>query len=396
MADETGTGSSNEPIDDFNVPLDDDSSAVDVGDAGGGADDRRTVESDQPALASTLPDDLVDALYREGLRPEPGESESDAYSRLTRHLRGRSTANHREAEAARKRAEAAERRAAQFAEELRPMLQDYHRNRRQREVEEAAAQIPPKDSPEYAVWLQEETLRRLDEKERQEADKEKTEKQRREEQAIAAKIEQIDEAGFSKVAAGLGLVDGTEPDVEFAIAYDVFAQSGINAARHMFPTASDDEIREFIALSQKLDIRRAEMNGLDIREVMKSRLNGIISDLEQLGMVTRVRPNGTGAAAASTATASGNGDGQPERAKPAATSAQPPRQTTAQRVAADAQAAARRGPAAVASVTRPSVAGSVLPDPDAFDDDEAYAEAALAGLLGGEEQRARKHQRDRR
>lgn len=394
MADETGT-SGNEPIDDFDLPHSDDSSAVDVGDAGGGTDDRRAAESDQPASASTLPGDLVDALYREGLRPEPGESESDAYSRLTRHLRGRSTANHREAEAARKRAEAAERRVAQFAEELRPMLQDYHRNRRQREVEEAAAQIPPKDSPEYAVWLQEETLRRLDEKERQEADKEKTDKQRQEERAVADKLEKIDEAGFSKVVAGLGLVDGTEPDVEFAIAYDVFAQSGINAARHMFPTASDDEIREFIALSQKLDIRRAEMNGLDIREVMKSRLNGIIDDLEKLGMVTRVRPNGTGATAAST---SGNGDGQPERTKPAATSTQPqpqPQKTTAQRVAADARAAERRGPSAVASVTRPSVAGSVLPDPDAFDDDEAFAEAALAGLLGSEEQRVQKHRRSR-
>lgn len=336
---------------------------------------------------SALPPDLTEALRREGLRPVPGENATAAYARLTHHLSGKSR------DYGRQLREMRDQHAASLADlraGLEPMLRDYYQNQRLRQLEEQEAQIPPKDSPEYQVWLQEQVLARLEAKEREEFERAQEMERLQGEQATQEQLAAIDATGYSKVAEGLGLVQGSQPDPEFAHAYDIFSNAAVAAARGYFPEASDQQIQEFVALSQRLDIRRAEMNGVDIREVMKGRLNGMVEALVAAGIVQR---------AGRTATATGEGGGQPAQATANVSgngnSNSRPQPTAAQRVAAEAAAGARRAPLATPSATRPTQLPGQLPDPANFEDDDAYVEAALAGILGNEEQRVAGHRKQR-
>jgi hypothetical protein len=332
--------------------------------------------------ASALPPDLTEALRREGLRPVPGETPTAAYSRLTHHLSGKSR------DYGRQLREMRDQHAASLADlraGLEPMLRDYYQNQRLRQLEEQEAQIPPKDSPEYQVWLQEQVLARLEAKEREEFERAQEMERLQGEQATQEQLAAIDATGYSRVAEGLGLVQGSQPDPEFAHAYDIFSNAAISAARGYFPEASDQQIQEFVALSQRLDIRRAEMNGVDIREVMKQRLNGMVEALVAAGIVQR-------SAKKELMTGESNGTGT-SSGKPAPTTT--PQPTAAQRVAAEAAAGARRAPLATPSATRPTQLPGQLPDPANFEDDDAYVEAALAGILGNEEQRVAGHRKQR-
>lgn len=393
MADDVTNGSAGnsvgESVDDFDLPLSADEGPPGSG-SGSGAqspagDGTTTEQQPTPESGEQFPSDLTDALRREGLRPVPGETTMAAYSRLSQHLNGKAVAYGRQIRAM-EQAQAAE--IQQLRQGLEPMLRDYYQRRHMAQVEEQEAQIPPKDSPEYQVWLNEQILARMEARERQEWESAQEWEQRQAEEQFQGQLQQVDEAGFGKVAEGLGLVQGKEADPEFSHAYDVFSTAAVSAARDFFPTATDQQIQEFVALSQRLDIRRAEMNGVDIRQVMKSRLNGIIGELERRGLVQRTNKAATGAP---------NGEGSSGGNGKVAAGArpQPPQPTAQQRVAADAAAGARRAPLSTPAATRPTQLPGQLPDPAAFDNDDDYVEAALAGILGSEEQRTAGHRKTR-
>lgn len=340
------------------------------------------------ATAGAFPADLTTALRREKLPTVPGETIEAAYSRLSDHLYRKNSAMHLSVKEMRdaERARAAE--VAGLRQSLEPMLRSWYQQQRQAQIEQEAAQIPDKDSPEYQVWLMEETLRRDDERRQQELEskqqQELTEQEREYQQQLAA----IDQSGYTKVADGLGLTQGTTADPEFQVAYDVYSEAAVVAARNYFPNAPDDKIQEFVALSQQLDIRRAEMNGMDIRDVMKGRYNALIESLVRRGVVTRAQ-------AAAAVAGNGHEDSkQPQHQQQQARTPAPPPKTVAQTVREDAAAAQRRGPNAVAANTRPSGMGGQVPDPSTMDEDD-FVEATLAGLLGNEEQRAAPFRRQR-
>lgn len=376
MADDSGT---NEQYDEFDAPLEDSTAMPLAADTGGAIESGGTAESS----ANTLPLDLVKDLAREGLATIPGETEAAAARRLSSHLFGKSTAYYNDIRRLRQAEETHVRRFNELRTGLEPMLRDYHQRQRMAQVEEQAAQIPDKetDPTGYQIWLQEETIRRDDERRQQEWQQAQDAQRNQADAEFQDQLAAIDNSGYTKVAEGLGLAQGSQPDPEFAHAYEVYSESAMAAAKSYFPDASDGQLQEFIGLSQQLDIRRAEMNGVDIREVMKGRLNGLVESLVRRGLVTRAQ--------AGQGQGQGQGGQQTPANKPAASA-----QTVAQRVQGNASAAARRAPSAVPTTTRPSPLPGQLPDASALEEDD-FVEAALAGLLGNEEQRAAPHRKSR-
>lgn len=395
MADapDSGTGGAPEvaPHDDFDLPL---TSATDggPGSPGGGPGGPSADPAPEGEGGSTLPQDLAQALQREGLRPVPGETPEAAYGRLTYHLTrknaeyGRNLARQRDTHAAQ---------VAELREALGPILRDHYARERQQQFELQAAQIPDRemDPQGYQIWLQEEVLRR-DEARRLEEYQRSTEAQQLQSaQWIQAQRDALDQAGFSKVAEGLGLVPGSEPDPDFQHAYDIYSLGAVETAKHLYPSATPEEIHEFVGLSFQWDIRQAETVGVDIRQAMKENFRQMIDQLVQRGLV--VRAGGQGQQPQQQQPAQGARPQQPQQGQPPARPAAQSQQTTAQRMQAEAAAAARRGPSAVPAATRPSGLPGQFPDPAAFNTDEDYVEAALAGILGDETQRTQAHRKDR-
>jgi len=379
MADE-GTNPTPDGVDDFDLPLT--GATNDAPSAAGDQTQPPGTAATDPAAASGLPGELWQAMREENLRVVPGESVDQAYARMTLHL-NRKNGSYKK-DLARERERHGQELSA-LRESLRPMLIDHWNRQRQEQLELQAAQIPEKGTPEYQEWLLEEGIRR-DEARRQEELNRAQARQRAEiEQQAQGELAQVDAEGYDKIARGLGLPGyESEKDQEFAHAYDVYSSMAYEAAQSYFPDAAPAQIHEFVALSQQLDIRRAEMNGVDYRNVLKGRFGGMIDTLVNMGLVQRV---GAGA--------NGNGNGQGNRQQPNPNPNTRPVPSTAQRVAADAQAAQRRGPVAVASSSRPSSLPGQMPDAEAFEDGEDFVEAVLAGLLGTEEQRAAKHRKQR-
>jgi hypothetical protein len=409
MADDSTSNAQAEPHDDFDVPFD----APETGPPGqdqspGAAPPGAQPHAADPAAAppenpyGDLPERLATNLRSAGLKPVPGETTDAAYDRLAHHISRRNAAYEKE------KTRNEQRHAAEIANlrtemrgYLEPILRAHHARERQAQVELEAAQIPPRDSPEYAVWLQEEALRRDDERRRDEWERAQESQRLQAEAAVQGRVAAVDEAGYNKVAAGLGLLPGTTADLDFAHAYEVYSESAVQAARSYFPEASEDQIQEFIALSQQLDIRRAELNGVDIREVWKGRMNAMIDSLVQRGLVTRAQGQAAKvdvAAVPASGTAAGNGNGNgrpaPTVTKPGTAAATAPQPTVAQRVTTEAAAAARRGPSAVPGSARPTQLPGQLLDTSGMDEDD-YVEAALADLLGSEEQRTQQHRKQR-
>lgn len=375
-----------EPQDDFDVPA----ATADVppgtaatGTEAGTADAKPATDA---AAGDGLPAELSAALRHEGLRFIQGETPEAAYARLTFHLSRKSASYGKTIKQMKEEAQA---QRAELRELLGPILREHYQRQHRAQVEQEAAQIPDRETdPEgYKVWLNEEVLRRLDAAEQGQQEQALTAEQQEAERIAQQRLAAIDESGYSKVAEGLGLVQGREPDPEFSHAYEVYSEAAVAAARSYFPEASDEQIQEFIGLSQQLDIRRAEMNGVDIRDVMKGRLNGMIESLVRRGLVTRKEANAAAAATTGATGAAGNGHDTK-------TTAKAPAQTVAQRVTADAAAAAKRATSAVPGSSRPTQLPGQIPDATGMDEDD-FVEAALSGILGSEEQRAAPHRKSR-
>lgn len=364
-------------VDDFDVP----DSGQDTG-----TQDASTAGSDPE-----LPSDIRDALIHDGLPIIAGESELEASRRLSKHLIGKSSNYRRDTAEAKQAAREAAARVQELQANLRPLLMEHYNRTQQAQLEEQVAQIPPRDSPEYAVWLQEEMLRRDTARRQEEIRRGQQQQVEQANSEIQAQRAAIDASGYQKVAEGLGLAPGSQQDPEFALAYEVLSNMAVDAAQSYYPNANEDEINEFIAVSQQLDIRQAEVAGRDIRDVWKGRVSNFVRMLESRGHVTRVGNGQQQTKAPANGSGNGNGNRNPNGTfKP-----QAPAQTTAQRMQADAQAAQRRGPTAVPSSARPTQLAGSLPDPSAFESDEDYADAVMAGLLGNEEQRVAPNRRNR-
>lgn len=386
MADESGNDSGQGGVDDFELPLTEDTTPPT-----GGTDGQDGAQAAQDDGASSLSQELVQTIRKEGLELIPGETPTDAYARLNFHLTKKNAEYGKKMAKERNEHAAA---VAQVREMFTPMLRDFYNRQRQEQVELQAAQIPERGTPEYQTWLLEESIRREDT--RRDEEWRRMEQQRVDEanSEVAQQLQAIDAQGYAKVSQALGDPRyGGQADPEFVAAYDVFSGHAVAAAQAYFPDAEPEKIHEFVALSQQLDIRRAEMNGVDFRDVLKNRFRSMIDALEQRGLVVRsgrnvAGPTPTAPVAAPNGRAQNQGQQSLQRVQPA-----PP--TTAQRVTADAQAAQRRGPAAVPSSGRPSQLPGQLPDPGQFESDEDYIEAALDGILGSESQRTAMHQKQR-
>lgn len=381
MADETQTAAdSGGGHDDFDLPLSDSNVNGPGADSGTAAPATTAAGTEPPAPSQEpdfggLPRDLYQAMREENLRVVQGETPEQAYARMNLHL-GRKYGNYRKDLAKERDRHTNE--IAALRESLRPILAEAYNRQRQEQLELQAAQIPEKGTPEYQEWLLEEGLRRDEARRQEEWDRAQAAERSQAEQAALGQLRELDASGYDKVAQGLGLVQGAEPDPVFRQAYELFSDMAFDAAQQYFPDGAPEQIHQFVALSQQVDVRRAEQNGVDIRDVMKERLDRMVDGLVRQGIVQRVTA-GSGAPAA----------GVPAPAPVA------PAPSTAQRVAQSAQAAQRRGPVAVPGSARPTNLPGQMPDMNAFEDAEDYVEAVLAGLLPGELERAAPHRKQR-
>lgn len=395
MADDTSTNAPEmggaEPHDDFDLPLSSGSSAPFTASPDDSAAGTSDADQTDPSQKTATPDDgmghypaeLAAALRDERLKPVPGETTEAAYARLNHHLIRKNVSYRRDL--AREKDRYAQSIDAMRAE-LAPMLQTFYHQQRQAQLEAEAAQIPDPDSPEYQTWLLEESLRRDDERRRVEWEREQEALRTQEEQRVLGYYRQLNETGFARVAHGLGLVTGTQPDHDFAAAYDTYSEMAVATARAWYPNASEEQIHEFVSLSQSKDIQNFVEQGQDPVEGLKMRFNGLIDALERRGLVTRTTKGRNGPVAGN-----GNGDGRPS---PAPVPKPPgPAPSTAQRVQADAAAAQRRAPSAVPSSARPTQLPGQIPDPSQFASDEDFVEAALDGILGTEAARLDSYKR---
>ncbi len=333
-----------------------------------------------PGPFGALPPALARRMSEAELRPIAGETADQAQDRLYDHLTRRTKAHY-----ARQRQleETHAQEIRGLRESLDPIIREHYRRQTEAQTAALAAQMPEKGTPEYAEWLLEENLRaQYEERERLE-----TERQAAEQQALEAahqeKIREVDDWAYERVQEGLGLIPGAQADPEFTTAYDVFTRMALHSARAYFPEASDDQLAEFVNLSQTIDFRKFASMGNDPREVLKGRLREL----------NRLLPSGS---------VNGNGNGQPATGASATPASVPPAvpptpattpSPTAQRMMTESAASAARAPVAVPVASRAGGMGTPFPDIDGLEEDD-YVLAALNNLVP-EDQRIAKHRKER-
>lgn len=337
--------------------------------------------TDQQVGTSSLPPSVVDALRSENLKLIDGETMEAAWDRYNSHMRRKNDRFYRDFKEARENERRVLSELQATRESLRPILEDYYNRQREQQTAQLAATIPDKETDPigYSIWLNEQILARDRQREEQAVTDRLTAEQMEQQQQMVDYNKQLDEVAYEAVATALGEVPGVEADQSFVQAYDTMSKVSMAAARDYFPTASDEELAEFVGLSQQLDYRRWVQLGQDPREVIKRRYESWSSLFG--------RPAGQEAGQAAGQVAHGSIQQRP-------TSAMQPRPTAVPsivtRQAAAAAGAARREPLMTPAVGRPAQAGAALPNPDDFTSSEDYVEAALDGLLGSDEDRVAK------
>lgn len=331
-----------------------------------------------PPIPSALPAHLAQRLRASGLREIPGEDQVAAETRLYDHLHKRGQAFYHEAREQRQQLANIQAQQATLLESLRPILEAHYAQARAAQTEQLAAEIPEKGTPEYTEWLLEQQIIREQEKEElaaQQAEQARIDALQSKQQA---EIARIDEHAYALVAQGLGIVPGSTPDPDFVQAYDTLSAFAMQTARSYFPEASDEQVAEFVSLSQQLDLRRFAQMRVDPREELKSRYRFLVSAIG----------GGNG---------SGNGTPAPASApeSPAPAPPSPIPSPAVARVQAEAARSARTAPLAVPGPNRPAGTPSTAPSPEDFETSEDYVEAVLAGMLGDEDSRIRQHRRER-
>lgn len=330
--------------------------------------------TDQQAGTSSLPPSVVDALRSENLKLIDGETMEAAWERYNSHMRRKNDRFYRDFKEARENERRVLSELQATRESLRPILEDYYNRQREQQTAQLAATIPDKETDPigYSIWLNEQILARDRQREEQAVTDRLTAEQREQQQQAADYNKQLDEVAYEAVAAALGEVPGVEADQSFVQAYDTMSKVSMAAARDYFPTASDEELAEFVGLSQQLDYRRWVQLGQDPREVIKRRYESWSSLFG--------RPAAGQAAQ----------DSIQQQPTPAMQSRPVAVPSIVTRQAAAAAGAARREPLTTPAVGRPAQAGTALPNPDDFTSSEDYVEAALDGLLGSDEDRVAK------
>jgi hypothetical protein len=315
------------------------------------------------------------------LRPIAGETADQAQDRLYDHLTRRTKAHY-----ARQRQleETHAQEIRGLRESLDPIIREHYRRQTEAQTAALAAQMPEKGTPEYAEWLLEENLRaQYEERERLEVERQ-TAEQQAQEAAHQEQVRAVDDWAYERVQEGLGLIPGAQADPEFATAYDVFTRMALHSARAYFPEASDDQLAEFVNLSQTIDFRKFASMGNDPREVLKGRLREL-NRLLPAGAQTASNGNGQAGTVAVAVT-------------PVSAPAVPPMPATtpsptAQRMMNESAASAARAPVAVPVATRAGGMGTPFPDIDGLEEDD-YVMAALNNLVP-EDQRIAKHRKER-
>jgi hypothetical protein len=387
MADESSSGDA--PVDDFDLPL----SSSESGPAPSSSGEP---SSGQPASASpsaepaaapastppAQPSPLADTLRREGLREIPGETADQTYARLTRHLEGKSSRFYADLKAS-QQAHAEELR--QIREYITPLARE-HFNRVKAEKEAAAAaEIPDRDDPYYPTWLQEQTLLKLEEREVTAEEQAKIAAAQAEEQKVQEYYRYVDDTGYAALAHGLGQMPGSNPDPELVEAYTTLTNIGYESVLAQFPGATQDQVLEFIENAQHIDIRNWVEQGVDPREQIKERYRA---------MKARFVPsNGNGshaAAALPEAPAVPDAATSSHPAKPATPTPSP----VAARIAEEAARSARLAPVTAGAPSRPSPAPSAPLDASAFEDEDDFVDAVLAGMVGTEQDRVAKYRKE--
>lgn len=375
MADESTTAAA--PADDFDIPAP--GIGSDSGGSGGGSGSAPASTPATPPSATppavpessappAQPSPLSDFLRAERLPEIPGESPEQTQLRLNAHWQGKSQRFYKEMQAKQERVDAL---AAAHAEELRmireaitPMAKDYYARARAEQTAAAAAEIPDRDSPEYSIWLSEQILLR---DEQRQADAEAAAASAREEaeaQRVFEYYQQVETAGYDALAAGI-------QDPEFARDYNTLTQLAYADVVARWPNADPEDHVTFLEIAQRLDVRDWVERGIDPRAGIKERVQRLRSAFGQ---------------AAPAPQSAAQPVQQPAPAQPS---------PTATRMAQEAQDAARRAPVTAAMPSRPVQAAANLPDPSAYESDDDYVEAVLAGILPPEEQRVAAYRKER-
>lgn len=335
--------------------------------------------TDQPAF----PQDLEAQMRRAGLRVQPGETPDAARGRLFDTMHGWNQRLRNENE----RALAVQAQQAQATAELRdqlaPLIRSHWEQQQAAATAALAEQIPEPGTPEYAMWLQEENLRLLEEM-RQETQQQKVESEQAEQERLIREEEaRVDGYGLDVVARALGQVEGAQPDPEFTSAYTSLTRVALTALRQRFPNSSEAQIREFVAETQRQETRQFLIAGLNPVQAIKDRYKAY----RDAFVVNAGGANGNGSV--------GSNGHQPQ---PTTTPAPSPiGSPNAQRIQAEAAAAARRGPVAAPVTSRPVAAGANGLPLDALDYESSddYVEAVLAGLVTEAQRQAPPRRRQR-
>lgn len=311
--------------------------------------------TDTPPVAQpvALSADIVHQLAEARLKPIQGEDDAAALRRLNRHYSGLSRKHFSSV----KNLEEQVGRLTAIAESnARAEWEKIQQAQRER----AMASMPdPEVEPEkYNRLLAEETLRRLTERERVEAERQA------EEQRLSQVLD-VDEQAFDALESEIN------SDPEAAAAYQFATDSGLQYVRTLYPDAPDDKVYELVQLVQQNEIRMHHARGMSYLDTARANMHAALNFAQRYGYMPQPQQVQQAQAPQPVVQpqpqqANGNKGGSP----------------TAQRLQAEsAKAQARQ--AVSPSGSRPSAVpsnnGQI--DLNSFESEEDYVRARLSGAI---------------
>lgn len=238
--------------------------------------------------AAPTPDQL--RMLRNWRLPAPreGETAQQVWDRLDRHDRGRYDDHKRQRQEMKVQLD-------NMRSLIEPMARSFFERQQNEQRERAMAALPdPEADPiAYNRLLAEETLRRLTEREQNDA-------RTAQEQQQMNELLDMDDENVAELEQAIS-------DPELHKAYSFVTQIGWRNAQRMFPDADDGAIQEFVQNAQILDMRNHRARGLNIAQSIRQTANDAWELARQLY-------GGTGQPAAVVAQALNGGNG----AQPAA------------------------------------------------------------------------------
>jgi hypothetical protein len=167
----------------------------------------------------------------------------------------------------------------------------------------------PELEPEKAILFRLEGLQQQLQWERGERERMFREQQlTAQQQAEMAELDRVDSGGFSEILAGLGQIEGAQPDSEFTAAFHAISQVDYQKLADRYPHATAQQITQGLNLVQAAAIRKAAREGISIREVYKHEYQKLRAAISAAGGIAP-QGNGSGSPTAQEIAAQANRGG---------------------------------------------------------------------------------------